>query len=253
MSAVDLDRLERQLSGLASAVSYPPTPSLAAAVNARLAHQGSERPRRFRLAVAVAAALFLLAAATAVLLVRDSREAVADFLGLAVRGERIEILPAAPSPAPGVSPTPTAPPLDAVAERTTLEVAAAVVPFEPYVPPGVAVTDVFLLEFLGVPGLVLRTPTFDLWQFENENVFIGKGGGAGHIRVDTERVDGQPAYWVTGGPRVLVGRDAAGNETTGVEISTSVNALIWAEGGITFRLEGDLSREEAIAIAEALQ
>ena len=52
---------------------------------------------------------------------------------------------------------------------------------------------------------------------------------------------------------MLTGRDAAGNEITGVEVSTNVNALIWAGGPITFRLEGDLDRESAIAIAEGLR
>ena len=184
MQPADTTPLDQHLAALAAAVVYPPTPDIGAAVTSRLAQPGGEGHRRWRLAVAGAAAVSLLAAASAVLLMPDSRDAVADFLGLGVKGERIEILPPTATPRPGVSPTPTPPPLDAVAVRTTLEDAAASLNFEPLVPAGVEVTDVFLLEFLGVPGVVLRTPQYDLWQFENDNVFLGKGtaGGDAHRR-----------------------------------------------------------------------
>jgi hypothetical protein len=246
------DHLELQLLDLAQATVYPPTPDIAGAISTRLAPHSGERHGRWRLAIAGAAALSLLAAASALLIAPGSREAVADFLGLGVKGERIEQLPPQPSPSPGATPTPTPPPIDAVAERTTLEAASAALSFEPIIPAGIEITDVFALEYLGLDGIVLRTPTYDLWQFDNNDVFLGKGV-PGQVRVQQTTVDGLPAYWITGGPRILTGRDAAGNELTPVVVSTSGNALVWAEGAVTLRLVGNLGRDQAIVIAESLR
>jgi hypothetical protein len=57
---------------------------------------------------------------------------------------------------------------------------------------------------------------------------------------------------VTGGPRLLEGRDDENRPITGIVVVTTVQALIWSEDALTFRLEGEMEQDEAIAIAESL-
>lgn len=63
-------------------------------------------------------------------------------------------------------------------------------------------------------------------------------------------VGGSEAFWIEGGPHDLSSVDADGRV---VEDSTrlAANALIWEAEGITYRLESNLGRVDAIAIAES--
>jgi hypothetical protein len=134
----------------------------------------------------------------------------------------------------------------------TLDEARAAMPFEVFLPPKFEIEDVFLLEFLGLDGVVVRTGTFDLWQFRaTPDIYLGKGGTA--VRVEETTVNGRFAYWVTGGPRILGAVTASGREINGVAIETDSEALVWESNGITYRLEGDLSLEQALAIVDAFE
>jgi hypothetical protein len=207
------------------------------------------------LRIAALAALVAVAAAISLAVSREARDAVADFLGLGVSGERIEITEPTPTPADAASPDPTATPLprfEAFAQPVTLEEARAAVSFDVLAPPKTPIEAVFLLRFLGLDGVVLRTELYDFWQFEaGTGIYLGKGGTA--VLVEEVTVSGRFAYWVTGGPRVLSVVDATGRPLHGVSIETDAHALVWERDGVTYRIEGDLVREQAIAIAEALE
>jgi hypothetical protein len=66
--------------------------------------------------------------------------------------------------------------------------------------------------------------------------------------VATSRVNGREAYW-TSGPYLLVTASGERESTRLVE----GHVLIWAEGGLTYRLEGDLGLDEAVRMAESLR
>jgi hypothetical protein len=66
--------------------------------------------------------------------------------------------------------------------------------------------------------------------------------------VQVLEVNGGLGFWIEGKPHVLVYRDP-----TGLYVYESIrlirNSLAWEQGGTVLRLEGDLSREQALALA----
>jgi hypothetical protein len=79
------------------------------------------------------------------------------------------------------------------------------------------------------------------------NKIIGSGA-----RVETVRVDGELGYWITGDPHFYFYESPEGEM---VEDSRRWvgDALIWADDGVTYRLETGLGRNAAIRIAETLE
>ena len=61
------------------------------------------------------------------------------------------------------------------------------------------------------------------------------------------RVDGRPAFWIDA-PHELIVFTSDGPRTFLID----ANVLIWAEGGVTFRLETTLGAPAAIALAESV-
>ncbi len=70
--------------------------------------------------------------------------------------------------------------------------------------------------------------------------------------VEQVTVDGDPGYWISGQPHVLTLADKNGRFFTD-HARLAGNTLLWQHGGVTYRLESALSRNEAIRIAESLQ
>ena len=249
------DRWEdRLLNESAASFAYPAAPDLRLRVVARIPGHVQRAERRQRRLITVAAAGLLVATVTltvTLLVLRDVRHAVADFLGLAVPGERISV---APAPLPGVTPTPLPPPrpLESVATPATLDEAERRLGFRPVVPTGLVATKVYLVDFIGIPAAVIRGPNYDLWQFKASEGFFGKQIFIGSTEVEQLTLDGLPAYWITGGPRLVTFFDTAGKEVAGTERTLTGHALVFARNGISYRIEGDLSREEALVIAATL-
>lgn len=71
-------------------------------------------------------------------------------------------------------------------------------------------------------------------------------------RVEVTQVNGAPAYWLTGKPHLFWYTDATGAVTT-ERIRLAGNTLLWAHGGLIFRLESALPREAALRIAASLR
>ena len=251
---------ELLLESAAARIEYPPTPPLASAVSAALAKQTPQRRLRphpaARLALA-ALAVIVAATAAALILMKDVRESVADFLGLAVEGEEIRILP---TPAPGVTPTPFPTPqgLSSVATPVSREAVTARLGFAPQFVPGQPEPAIYVAPYVGVTVLVLDYPEFDLWETDNglfeKLAAVGsfeKGAPAGTVEQVT--VNGRPAYWLSGREGHIVrfigadGKEAAGSQRTVLG-----NTLAWHGERLNYRLETELPRERAIAIAETL-
>ncbi len=67
--------------------------------------------------------------------------------------------------------------------------------------------------------------------------------------VKSLRVGGRPAVWLAGPHRLQLLGNWQENQS---HLLIASNVLIWADDEVTYRLEGDLSEEEMVAIAESL-
>jgi hypothetical protein len=94
-------------------------------------------------------------------------------------------------------------------------------------------------------GLLLAEFRADL----DEEFFI-KIVGSGTV-VEHVTMNGARAFWLEGSPHVFIFTTPEGGR---IEDATRLtgNVLIWEANGVTYRLESDLGRTEALAIAESL-
>lgn len=244
----DLHSLEEELRRLAGRISYPPTPSLAAAVRRRLEAGAPAPPPRWRRALApsLAAALATLLLAFAITLAISSgaREAIADFFGL----DRVKIFRLAEEPE-GVSG-------EIAATLTSLQRAEELAGFQvrlPTYPPGIGEPDeVGVLHFGEETAIELAYFGPDIaFRLLETRGSIGKGLGF-EATVEAVTVGDGTGLWLQG-QRVVQFLDEEGSPIQESQRVTDVNTLIWEDEELLFRLEGDLSLEEAIRIAESLR
>jgi hypothetical protein len=265
--------LEQALLDLGRRLELPPTPDLAAAVTRRLAApKPTGRPwfARRRLVLVLAALVVALGAAFAV---PPARTAILEFLGL--RGatiERVAELPDIPaepgSEPPGILlPDVPAPGFDVaqLGERVSLADAQERAGFEVVVPAALGEPDLVYIEE-SVPGgsvsLVYlpntKKPTVTgvgllLTQFSGELSpdLVGKlvHGGAD---VEQVAIGGAPGYWLSGEPHVFFYRDAEG-EIRDDTMRLAGNTLLVERGELLIRIEAQISKEQALAIARSLR
>jgi hypothetical protein len=237
--------LEQRLVELGPALDVPEAPDLAPRVLARM---GSRR-RTSRRGLVLAFAVVAIAALLATLAIPDARSALLRFLQIG--GERIELVDKLPE----VSPTP--PELDLMLGlRVPLAEARRRAAFDLLElddgPDSVYVGDRGTVWFLyGRPDaarlLVAQTPRLGV-----DEAFLLKKLVASGTSVERVFVRGEPAYFLSGEPHavLLVGRD-------GIPITETArlarDVLVWEEDGRTVRIEGELTREEALALAESLR
>jgi len=236
-----------------------------------------------------AALALVLLAGGLLLLSPDARRAVAERLGLpGITIEHLQpptsaIAPVTATPAPGgqPAPTPPAPPPTALPSTPTVDRlglgqrlsgladARARVAYSVLAPtlPELAVPDEV---YLGAPpaggqlSLVYR-PRPDLpaaaetgvgllfTQFRGslQPEFFGKGLPPG-TRLDEVTVAGGPAYWIEGRPHFFFYRDQSGRQTD-ERFRLAANVLLWEQGGLTLRIEGAFSKEQALRIAASVR
>ena len=245
-----MSELERDLRALGAALELPPTPDVASAVRTRIARRTRRRFERRR-ALVIALAM-LVAAFAAVMAVPQARTAVLEWLGL--RGVRIERVPEPPKAPPGAE--------LALGERVTLEEARRRAGFPVRVParPDLAAPDAVYFSETHVSGgyvaLVYgseKRAVLLVTQFRAsiEERFLHKVAGAG-TRIERVTVAGGRGDWLEGEVHevVYVGRD--GNPIVDTR-RLAGNTLLWEHGEVTLRLEGDLTKEEALRIAESMR
>jgi hypothetical protein len=278
MSRRELD-LEQALADLAASLEFPPTPDLDAAVTARLDEAPARRPaaparRRGRLAglvgrpgwrrLAVAGLAAVLLAVAALVASPGTREAVARRLGL--RGVGVQL--GGPPP-----PTVTTRPgerLDlGLGERVTLEEARRRVGFSVLVPGAAGFQQpaaVYVNEAVPAGGrvdLVYRArPGLSASPFTDVGLLVTEFRGqptpeflkkvAVLGMVEEVRVGGEPGYWFSGEPHFFTYRDAAGN-LRDEQTRLAGNTLVWQRGELTLRIEGGISKQEALRIAESMR
>lgn len=238
--------LEQALRRLGDSLEFPAQADLAGRVRTRIEHGRPARP----LLPAWAAAVLVLVAVS--LLVPGVRRAAADLLGL--DDIRIVLREAPPS-------IPTGAGLD-IGSPISLAEVRELVDFEVMVPSALGEpNEVYLdrgrvtllyrpeagLPEVGDSGVGLLITQFGARLPE----FFGKELGPGSS-LEKVTVRGRPGYWIEGEPHLvyLVERSGEVREESG---RLAGNTLLWEEGGVTFRLESSLSREEALRVAESLR
>jgi hypothetical protein len=263
--------LERELGELGARIEYPPTPDLAREVRRRLEESGEERtPRRgwFRLpdptARWAAAAALLLVLAVPVLS-PDTREVFSSWFvagqtadGGGPSGVAVESGDAAPRQ----SSTEEASPIgtnEGFGERITLHEARAGeeppillpeamklgAPDEVYAldPPSEGGVALLYRSRPGLPplgdsgiGLVLTERTGDL-----ESTYFGEIQSV--RRLEEVNVSGKRGYWIPDARHLV--------SPVGRTWHPRADVLLWEQEGRALRLEADLSKREAIRIAES--
>ena len=240
--------LERGLVALGRELDVPEAPDVVTVVLARLESRRAGRtvlaPRR----LAVAVALVLLAALLATLAIPDARSAL--FRVLHIGGASIEVVDELPE-------VPAEPDLElTLGQRVTLAEAQRDAAFDvkqlEEEPDAVYLGDrgtVWLLY--GSPErprlLLAQTPFHSI----DQELLLKKLTAPG-TQVELVAVDGAKGVFLSGDPHFLLLLDELGNP---VEESARLagNVLLWSEGGIAYRLEGDVDRETALELAETLR
>jgi len=254
---------------------YPPTPDVTGAVIKRL-ESGSRPQTRMRSAWAVASLLILLL--VILFAVPGVRAEIVRFFQVGV----VRIFPAAPTqtglpslpqmpltatPAailsttatPRPDDTPYGPPHEVtiadIAGETTLEQAQDRVSFPirlPAFPADLAAPDQVFLQENNLMVILVWSDPADPQKARLSLHEIGAGSmlvGKFEPRVIQEtQVNGRYAVWVEGPYLVELT-----NRSIEFRRMVEGNTLIWEEQGITYRLETDLTLEEAIHIAESLR
>jgi hypothetical protein len=236
--------LERALVDVGRGLAWPETPALAPEVRARLAAGRRRRfavPERRMLALVFAV---LAVAVGAVMAVPQTRAAILEFFGLrGVTIQRVEELPTVP-------------------KRSELGLGAPVELDEIGVPWKIVVP-----EELGEPDAVYYRPNppggmvsfvygeperpraiFTQFQATVDDAVFKKLSAV--TKVEGVLIDGERGFWLSGAPHVFLYLDRAGNvrEET---VRLVGNVLLWERGSLTLRLEADVSRAEALAIARS--
>jgi len=212
--------LELELRDLAAHLEIPTSPSLAAAVRARVVRR---RHRRRVLALALAACVAVLAIAFAV---PASRASLLRFFHL--RGATVSLVDKLPPLTPRLTLGEPIPLRGASSFRLLL-------PSERR-PEGV---------YAGDGGYWLRYPGLLLFEFED-----GAGGSVlkkaalGTGKVEYVDVDGEPGIWI-GSRHALY--------LPGGPPRASGHALIWQHGPLTLRLEAAVRLERALAVARSVR
>ncbi|MEH1029346.1 hypothetical protein V6W11_16530 [Micromonospora profundi] len=239
-----MDDLERELRDLSAWLETPDPPDVTARVRAQLTPPVPRR-RRWRRYVAAA----LVAVLVAVL--PPGRAALADAVAGLLRFAGVTV---ATSPGPQ-APTGTPSPLPAQ-RITTVDEAQRVVRFPIRLPAKLGVPEqVLVADPDGAGGYRVATLLYDGGALRVD-AFDGRLDVAFHKRVsgpivEWTQVHGDFAVWVDG-PHTLAYVDRAGT----VRMSTArlaASTLIWQDRGVSYRIEGDLTRAEAVGIAESLR
>lgn len=236
-----MSTLEQRLVELGHDLEFPPEPDLASRERARAPARGKPFPWR---AGAVAFAVVVAAVAIA-FAVPQSRSAILRFFH--IRGATVELVD-------------TLPPANERAQAAglgrpvTLAEAGRQVGFDVALPPLDNQPARAYVIGDSVASVVLRSHgrTVLLSQFRSTGEEALKKLAVDKTRIEWTQVGGRPALWLEGGPHVLqwIDRDTGYRERP---IRIHGNVLLWLRGGLTLRLEGRLSKAQALELARGIR
>lgn len=241
-----MTEIELQLVNLGRELDVPATPDVVSAVLRRIEPRRARR-RGWLLAIAVA----LVAALGATLAIPQARSAFLRILHIG--GEEIHIVDKLP-------------PLKPVAtfdsgERVSLAEARRRVGFKVLVPEGkpdavyikdYATTGVLGGEVTLVYGTPEQVRLLITERHANVDYRLAKKVAAPDTRIDFVQVRGADGLFLSGKPHFYLLVNPRGQiiEET---VRLAKDVLIWSEDGVTYRIEGDLTLEKALELAESLR
>ena len=240
-----MSELERELRAVS--VQWPDTPDLAGAVVARLPERPPRRARwldwpAWQVAVAVGAVLVAV-----VMAVPPARSAVLDLLGFgSVRIERAE-----PRPSDFGSEL-------LLGEPVTLETARRRADFPLLVPEAVGRPDgVYVNDAPRRVDLVYRPrdgfPRLLISEFRAlATPMIEKTIGEA-TRIERLTVGDDPAFFITGADHGFAYLLPSGNANFETQRLAGPTLLVERSNGVLLRIEGRLTREQAVTIAESVR
>jgi len=249
--------LEQRLTELAAAIEWPATPQLSVRMPTR---QVSWYRNRWALAAAA-----VIVAAAAAFAYTPSREAIASWVNLHVL---VKVTPAnLPKPSP-LPPGPLGKRLG-LGNETTLSAAEGQIAWHIVIPTSLGGPDEIYLQpptdappqgevtlvYAARPGIPVSGQTgvsvliTEARGAVDTNLF-GKTLGPG-TTLEQLIVAGHQAYWISGQPHIFFFMDASGN-VRNETLRLATNTLILDDGGTIVRIEGDLTRSQALQIATTL-
>jgi hypothetical protein len=257
--------LEQRLADLGAAIDWPATPELATRVVAHLPTVWGGRaakrpawgwsPTRNHWALAAAAALLVAAGLFAY---TPSRDAIASWVNLHVFIQRVQHQPTPP-------PLPSGPigTRLGLGNPTTLDAALHAVGWAISVPPSLGAPDEVYLQqppdgpaqgevtlvYGSRPGIPVSGQTgVSLLVTEARGQvatdFFGKMLGP-DATLEQVTVAGHQGYWIAGKPHIFFFLDADGN-VRNETMRLATNTLIFDDNGTIIRIEGDLTKAQAL-------
>ena len=231
-----MSELEVRLNALREEIAWPETPQFELAVDRRPAHSPRLRP------LALGFVILLAVLAGVLALSPGARSAFLEIFHL--QGATVELVETLPEV--------QAQRLD-FGERVGREEAERRVGFELLdlgEPDAIYVRDDRLASVVygdgDDPRLVLSQLRGAIYEG-----FVKKAGGGGTI-VEEVTVDGEPGLFITGDDHFVMFRDGTG-AITDEPTYLAGTVLLWNRGDLLLRLEGDLTREEALELAKSLE
>ena len=256
----ELTVLEQQLSRLGAELEWPATPNLAPAIRLRM-----NAPRRQwfenRWALAAAAAILVLAALVAY---PPGRDAIANWIDVHTS---FKIVPHLSTPTPQ-SPGPLGQRLG-LGSRTTLAQSRTALTWQVLVPASLGQPDEVYLQpppdapsdgevtlvYAARAGLPAAGETgvgalITEARGSINSEFFGKIIGPG-TTIEPVTTSGGSGYWIAGAPHAFVFVDRAG-EVRYETLRLATNTLLINKGGTVIRIEGNLTKAQALEIAASL-
>jgi hypothetical protein len=246
------DAWEKKVQEITGRVAYPPTPDIAGAVRDRIMPRG-RRLLITRLAPPVL--ILLLVVLIVVLLVPDLRARAFDWLHIGAVRIIKEPPPASPTPFPDLLPGYDVTPIASILNwdnEISLAEARERVDFPILTVPSLGTPDAVFFYELEEPMIILvwersgQTPISLHLIGSHNRVFKYKA----EVETETE-VNGRRAVWLTG-PHQYEIMPLEGEEAV-IQRYIQGSVLLWEADGVTYRLEGELTLDEARALAESLE
>ena len=231
-----MSTIEQRLHDLAGEIAYPSTPAFDLSFERRRERAPLLRPLALGLAVLAAALAGVLA------LSPGARSAFLELFHL--KGATVEL-------------TETLPEVEVQAidfgQRVSREEAERLVGFPLF---DLGEPDAVFVRGTGVATLVygpVEKPRLALSQLRGGvwDGFVKKVGGRG-TTVENVTVDGEQGLFVTGEEHFVMFRNEDGN-TTDEPTYLAGTVLLWNRGELLLRLEGDLTREQALVLARSVE
>jgi hypothetical protein len=240
-----VSEIEQALIALGRELDLPAPRDLAPLVLERLRPQPRRRRRR---SWAVAVAVGVLAALAATFAIPQARSAFLRVLHLG--SERIQLVDELPPVTPAVDLE------SALGLRVSLADArkmARPALLELDDPPDRVYVDASgtVWSLYGTPDRVRLLVAQSSELTLDRPVAVEKLVGPG-THVEDVSVDGSPGLFLTGAPHVVILVDRLGNPMAETA-RLARDVLVWSTGRVTYRLEGDFNRAEAVKIARSLR